>query len=498
LLSGFRSRLRSLTHLDALSLVLLSLTLVCWATGILRRRFDYDELEHAYVISQMTLGARPFYDFFECHPPFLWYPLSVLFRIVGTNYALLFISRALSGVGQLLLLVAIARNVSLSFRRLSFPWRLSFWSFVAAAALIASHLEIMHYLLEFRIDAWPNAILLMAIYRYRRGAKNAFRSAVVFGALAALAIACSPKLVVFLGLFVVFSLVLTDRRPQRLAGMAAGGAGGLVLAVLVLLALRLDPRDVYHLSITYHRLLNQHGGFGHGLAIAVKSVFPVSLGIIVAGVVAWLVVRRLRVLSAPFELAVLGFLALQLVLVSFGYKQYYGPWFLLGTVFIPYLDPFLSRWRPVHAVAVAIGFAYAIVNGMESYRYFAGLHEAEAEIAAKKAIEAMAPPKGYVLASIEFAPLFRRGPYYHLATSFAPSGFDTASIMQLMKRSPFSEHFTKASYARELEAARPHVIVLNGVYAGLQRAALDEYAAKHRDDYRPMDTASGPVLVRKP
>jgi hypothetical protein len=100
-----------------------------------------------------------------------------------------------------------------------------------------------------------------------------------------------------------------------------------------------------------------------------------------------------------------------------------------------------------------------------------------------------------VLAPVEIGPLFRRGPYYHLTISFAPSGFDTTSIMKVMKRSPFSEHFTKESYAKELEAHRPHVIVLGGVYTALQRAALDEYVAKHRDRYRQVDTPSGPVLV---
>ena len=37
--------------------------------AILQRHFDYDELEHAQAAWLIHRGAKPFYDFFECHPP---------------------------------------------------------------------------------------------------------------------------------------------------------------------------------------------------------------------------------------------------------------------------------------------------------------------------------------------------------------------------------------------------------------------------------------------
>ena len=71
---------RRLDLMDALCALLLATWLVAWVLGILHRYFDYDELEHFYAGWRIAEGARPFYDFFECHPPFLWYPLGLALR----------------------------------------------------------------------------------------------------------------------------------------------------------------------------------------------------------------------------------------------------------------------------------------------------------------------------------------------------------------------------------------------------------------------------------
>ena len=95
--------MRSLRRLDllyALCAVLVATWLVAWVYGILHRYFDYDEFEHFYASWRIAEGARPFYDFFEGHPPFLWYPLAAVLRWFHPHFFPLFALRFLSALGH--------------------------------------------------------------------------------------------------------------------------------------------------------------------------------------------------------------------------------------------------------------------------------------------------------------------------------------------------------------------------------------------------------------
>lgn len=493
----YRSWLRSLGAVDAVCLALLLLWAAAWSAGVLHRGFDYDEFEHVHVIWLIKSGLRPFYDFFECHPPFVWYPLAGLFRLVGDSYALMFVCRSITAAGHVLFLTSLALNVALSMRRLPDAGGPSLPTFVPWMMAILGTPLLLSYLVEFRIDAWPNAVLLLAIYRYRTHPPHVLRSSVELGLLAGAAICCSPKLIVFVALFVAASLAFEDRPLLRLAGIVSGGAASLALATLILLALRLNPLDVYHMAITYHELLNRNGGFGHGLAEAVWSN-KVPLAIIVAGVISWCLVVRERVGSATFELAVLGFLALQLVLVGFPYKQYYAPWFVLGTAFVPYVGRLLVRSKPLYSLALAVAILYAGANAWVSYRQFHVDREAQGMIERFQWLESMVPPRAFVAASMaQVPPLFRRNAHYHISTSFSPSGYDTVRVMQDMNRAPFSERFTEENYLRELEVAKPVMVMIGPGLGQEQLRAVDRYLAPRARLYRRVDHPYATVLIRK-
>ena len=125
--------LRRLDLLDALCALLIAAWAVGWVYAILHRYFDYDEFEHFYASWRIAEGARPFYDFFEGHPPFLWYPLSLALRAFHPQSFPLFALRFGSGLGHVALLLALAKNVSLSFARLPQPTSLRWRTWSEAA-----------------------------------------------------------------------------------------------------------------------------------------------------------------------------------------------------------------------------------------------------------------------------------------------------------------------------------------------------------------------------
>src|SRR5580765_5734216 len=119
--------------------LLLAVGAVALAYGIMHRIFDYDEWVHAHESWLIRSGLRPFRDFFECHPPFAWYPLSLFYRVFGDSYNLLFVFRFLTAAGHVVFLVALLKNVALSLRELPTPVRLPARAAALSAAVIALH-----------------------------------------------------------------------------------------------------------------------------------------------------------------------------------------------------------------------------------------------------------------------------------------------------------------------------------------------------------------------
>ncbi len=78
-----------------------------WFTAITHHNFDYDEIEHAHATWLVAQGRTPFIDFLEVHPPFAWWILAPLTRVVRNTVDLLLVLRALSAVGSAVMIALL-------------------------------------------------------------------------------------------------------------------------------------------------------------------------------------------------------------------------------------------------------------------------------------------------------------------------------------------------------------------------------------------------------
>jgi hypothetical protein len=483
--------------LDAACVALLIGWAVALAWGIARHRFDYDEFEHFYAVWRVNAGARPYHDFFEVHPLFLWYPLALFLRACVHLTFPLFGYRILTVAGHLAFVLALAANIALSFARLPDPDRLDRRPFALAVFLFAASFAVTAYLVEFRLDAWPNAVLFFAVYRHRKGAAPPFRAAFQLASIALLAIACSPKLVAFFGLYLLADLMRRADRRAHLAGLAAGAAGALLLLLLGLAAARISPVLAYRLGYRYHAVLNVQGGFGHGLARAILGQ-PALLALLASSLIGWLLVMGRRIATQPFELAVFGFLSLQAAFVGFSYAQYLAPWFLLGLVFFPYLELALRRWPAAHSVFLAAALVCAAGNVVQDLGVDLRADDTAEVVAFDGWARARVPPDATVAGPYSRLPIFRRNALAVNAYSVAPSGISTAEILHELKIAPWDALATDSAYDQQLETARPALIAEGGLVPAAQSAAMARYLARHAAEYQRTEGPFGPVYLLQP
>jgi hypothetical protein len=484
--------MRRLRALDVIVALLLVAWAVAWTCGIRHRYFDYDELEHLYAVWRIRSGGRPFYDFFEGHPPFMWYALSVGLPVFDLFTFPLFSLRFLSAAGNIVLLWALGKNVALSFSRLPAPAAFSWRAFAVAAAVIGGHLSVIWYLVEFRIDAWPNALMLLAIYRYRKSAGRPFRSAFVLAFVSSLTLLCTPKLAAFFALFALCSLVAEDARLARLAGLGAGALAAVLAGCLCLRVAGLSPRLAYQLCITYHVALGAKGGFGHGLAQAIVAQ-PQLVAVLFSALAAWLLVAERRLRRFPFEVSVVAFLIFQAAFVAFGFPQYYAPWFLLGLVFVPYVELVARRRPALHRFVIAAGLVFAGANLVRDLGVFPANNQTAPVVAFNDWARRNVPPDATVAGDLLSMPIYRRSPFYHLADSKQPNGYTTEAAMTDIGLPWIAERMTPAAYDRQLEAARPALFVPSRLLSEPQSEAIARYRARHAAELHAVPSPAGTV-----
>jgi hypothetical protein len=487
--------MRRLHALEALGALLVVGWAVAWTFGILHRYFDHDELEHLYAAWRIAKGDRPIYDFFQDHPPFLWYALAPGLPWLGRISFPLFPLRFFSAAGHLVFLIALGKNVSLSLARLSRPAAPSRHLFVVAVLVFAGHLSVTWYLLEFRLDAWPNAVLFLAVLRYRRGTDGPFLGAFLLALISGLTLVCAPKLAAFFALFCAFSIAAGGERFQRASGLAAGAIVAGLASVLFLRAAGLDPRLVYRLCVTYHAILSARGGFGHGLLAAILAQAEL-VAILVASIAGWLLVARGRMRAFAFELAIIAFLLMQAAFVSVGYPQYYAPWFLLGMTFVPYLDLGLGRIPWAHRLVLGAGLLFAGVNVFRDLRTFTSVDQTAPVVAFNAWADAQVPADATVAGDVMHLPIYRRSVFYYFAGSRQPNGYSSAAALGEMGLDWIAARMTPAAYDRELEVGRPTLIVPSRLLAPLQDEAIAGYRARHAAELRVVASPTGAVQLR--
>ena len=458
-----------------------------WITGIRHRFFDYDEIYHAHAVWLIGQGYRPFHDFFGSHSPLLWYALASLWRILPDAPAALLPLRLVGATGVLVSIVAMALAWWSVRRELPAGW------LMVGVAAIAFHRDVLDFGLEFRPDSWSTALLFLAFFLFLTGkpASTPLRCA-LFGCLASIGVLSSPKLFLLPLLFVAIDALTRVRRGEQVAMAMIGYAGGLIAALLLVVAFlrvaHVDPWLTFQMAIRYQASFASHSAFRRGMLDSVLR-HPQLLVLVVAGVAGWcghLITTRRR--PEPYETAVVLFLVLQCFIIDRPYKQYYGPWFLLAACFVPFAGFHLERTFP-RAGAWCFGLAI-VLSGATAWsagQWFARDQGAQHMLAFYEAIVRRVAPDAAIVAYPPLHPVVRRDVFYGWNRTTDPGGYGTERIMRTLAVPGYSERFEAAYYRRELDARQPAAIVAplndDATYEPMQWAAVRDFLAEHRERY---------------
>ena len=473
------------------------------ACGIARRGFDYDEVEHAHASWLIASGDRPYDDFFECHPPFVWYGLAPVARLIPEPIALLLTLRTVAALGNLAVIALILACMRAGRREVPAAW--SFISIMVAAAAPRN----LEYLLELRTDSWPTAGLLAAVLllQFERPARPVLRYA-LFAVVATLCTLASPKLAAWTALLSLVSLFWEFRRGVTsvgvaLIGLVAGVGVGFGAAMSFFAWTGIDSARAYHLSVTYHRLILQGAHFSTTLAGALMAQ-PFLLALCAGGALCWIAGWRSKAYTPTrFEISVFLYLVVQCAFVRFSYKQYYAPWFLLAAIFIPFLLMFSGRvWRSLPAVLAWILLLYAgsvaTVTGLR-FRQARGVEQQRAYF---QLIGRITPPDARVLAAVPLHPVTMRDACYGWVRSIDPGGtYETEAVVRDLDVPEVAARFSADHYRRELEEHRPALIAVGDRpdlrLAPIQAKVVAAYLQQRRDEYRVIRIGPVTLWVRR-
>jgi hypothetical protein len=471
----------------ALLAVPFATALAAWYSGVVDIGFDYDEVMQAHSIWLIAQGLVPFRDFFECHPPFAWYPFVPVLALLPDAPEMLYGLRVLSLLGNVAWIAALFAAV-----RAARPTLRGEWRFVAAL-FAASHATVIYYAPQFRPDPWVWAAAFAALARAIR-APASFRRAAELGVAGSLCALALPKLALLFPCYVAIDLV--RRRgpsiPRELAGYALGVPLGIAIALGFLLAVGIDPIEAWDLSIRYHGEVAAHFGTPHGLWKELIGSQRASLAVALAGLLAWAAwLRREHAAPTTLELAVLASCALQLWLVPFSYIQYTAPVYVLAAIFLPYCGEWahaIAERRPRAPIAV-LACACALAAGL-AVRPLAGRwgrQNAARYVELQNAIIELAPRGERILVAPPFHPIVRRDALYALIQTPMPSGVTTEETLRRLAL-PAAARLGTEVYRGELEASRPAVVLFTGqpefYYSPEQAKAITGYLADHAHEYQ--------------
>jgi hypothetical protein len=483
-------------------LLTVGLIIVCaLAVGVARRYFDVDEIQHSHVMWLISQGDRPFHDFIETHPPFVSYLGAQLARRIAEPAKLVFLLRSLAALSGLAFVGLVLASIRASQPSIRLDWLL------AAGLLVLSHKNNLDFFVEIRPDSITYCILFLGILLFLLDKpESAYLRYATFAFLVSTAILWTPKLALLVALFALVDLARVGRAGDNLVAVLAGHATGIGVAlvgtVLALRAAGIDPSLAYKLTIGFHARFLSSAAFSSGLA---RSVWrqPVQLLLIAAGIAAWLyLVKKRRLRPTPLEIATLCTLVAMLVLIKLPYKQYFVPWFVLTTVFVPHLGDAL---RPFHNRAAQIAlFGLLLLSAVNGYRAlldFASADQTRIFRARWRIMAQAAEPEGRVVAFPWQHPIFRRDVFYGWFSTFDPKGRDLEVIFQEWNPDGYGARFTREWYLEELENTPPAIAVRNDDGFRLpatQEEVLEEYFRNQADNYVTVDLLGGTdLLVRR-
>lgn len=474
-------------------LAMIGVGLTAWYVGIVHRGYDYDEVLRAHSIWLTTQGLRPYSDFFECHPPY-FILLSPVLRSLADPVDALKALRIVAGMGNLFFLGGL---VAIGQAGLPKGFGKS-WSWLSVA-FVAFNPYILDFLVEFRVDGWGYAIVAWSLFRYLRSDRKNLR-VLEFGFVTALgsALFC-PKMVLLPPMIMLFDMITrfdTWRGFLRTGLVYSAGIAMATSAFLVyLLANGIGIERTSLLLGRYHAISNTHAGFRYGL-LGQISTLRILLFPIVAGALVWGVdCLRQRRISTTYEPGLAIWLVMQMLLVTYPYKQYYAPWFLFATSFLIPLGRTVTGVLKHGRILIYLTACLLTVQGSAQIGQFWGRSQVStSEDNFIRWMNKVTSPGDRVVGSHPFHPIDRLDTFFLSFNTSDPKGFDSERILAEL---PGLQTFVTADHYRaELKAHPPALVVIRSplfevTYPTAQRAIIEEYTLQN--GYRAVRV--GPALV---
>jgi hypothetical protein len=461
---------------------------IAWVALILHRGYDYDEVQRAHSIWMASEGLRPYEDFFESHPPYFAL-LSPLARTWTDPGDLLPALRWIAAGGNLLFLAGLAAISAIAGggggRRAA----------ILVTALVAFHPAVLNFLAEFRIDGWGYALATWSMVWFRRSQGRWRAMGLGLGASLATLFLC-PKLALLPPMLVAFDQLLAPHSLKEVSRSLGAYAGGAILAGgifwLWLAANGVSVDLAFACLVRYNSLSNAHSGFGFGLLRSIASYPALSLPILVALFTWAICCIRAKSVATAYLAALALWLGLQAMLVSYPYKQYYGPWILFASGFLPVLRLWLKTFpKDLQNGACCLLGAISVTTSLMTAQSWAKATESRNHEAFLRVMNQISKPPDRIVARPPFHPIYRRDTFYAWFNTIDPAGFETEEVFERIPA--LRDLVSERRYRTELNAHPPALVVLaeSSAYPRRQLAVLKMFL----EERKYVSAAIGKVVV---
>jgi hypothetical protein len=348
----------------------------------------------------------------------------------------------------------------------------------------------VQFLIEFRPDALANALLFSALLWVRLRGTTRLWDGIFAGLAVGFAVLVNTKYIMLPFVLGVVILAVDYREIPRFwkFALAIGGGffGALAAGLLVLSLMHVSFANAWRMVVTYNETVEKSQSFGFGLA---DNVFrnPLALLLVAPGLIMCLVIfGRRRSMPKPFEIAILVFLVLNLLMTTRPWKQYTASWLLLAAGLPARSLPLLATRIGLRAQAVLAGgilFVVVLYLAAVNHAPQAGLSRDSQDRAMTYALE-HTPPNGYVLSSYFAHPIFRRDSLFKTVYDAELTGADgLEQFMPQLASGAYGEHFEEEGYAKELEEHPPNLILMQAGYTLSEIRAMSANMKEHSNAY---------------
>ncbi len=451
------------------------------------RSYNYDELSHAHLAWLVSIGQVPYRDFAANHFPFFWILLWPVMRALPqTPEALL----ALRGLSLTLNLVSIGCLGALICHDQPPGQRL--WA-AACLSLVVFSQPAMHFLIEFRPDALANALLFGGLVLLRCHAARSKPVAYAGGLSIGAALLVNTKYALFPLLLAGVALAMHGRNVPRIWSWAlaicVGFGAALLGGILMLTSMKIPLDRAWEMTVLYNAAAQKAQAFQFGLAHVLLR-HPLLLAYVLAGLAACAVLSILqRQLPGVLTVAIALFLALALATTAKPWKQYLASWLLLAAWFparyLPQLGARCGRSVQLALALCVLGVTATelALTGKTDPNEVGGINRADQDRRIEWLLQHV-PPDGFVVATLDLHPIFRRDTFFKVVSDIMPGKQDgLEQWMPALAPGPYGEQFRRAGYDAELRRRPPSLIMLRGQYSEAQIQAVIDYLNQSHNSY---------------